>query len=1385
MKKKLLQISLLIIGLLAIIVPSSVQAQFNPSAPWMKTESVTAKKNKSALTMNQMVADFEAYWKTHDKNKKGSGYKPFKRWEYQWRDKMHPDGTFLTNNEMLEVFKNKKKLKASTSRSSALAKTSNWQAVGPFTHANTGSWSSGQGRINTVYVDPKNANIIYVGAPAGGIWKSTNAGANWSPLTDQLPQIGVSGIVTDPNNSNVIYIVTGDKDAGDSNCIGVYKSENGGATWNATGLTFNTQVIASDIYIHPTNGNILWVATSEGVFKTTNAGATWTNVLSGFIRDIKIKPGDPNTVYAVDRSVFYKSTNGGNSFTAVASGLSLADNTGRLVIDVTPANANYVYALAADRNGGFLGVYRSTNSGSSFTKTAESNNLLESNQSWYDLSLAVSRTNAEVVFTGCLNIWKSNNGGGSFTKVSNWDEPKTSTYTHADIHFLRYYGNKLYCGSDGGIYESTNDGATFTDKTAGLQISQLYKIAVSKQSSGNMVGGLQDNGGHAYSGGQWKNYYGADGMDTGIDPNNSSKYYGFIQNGGVMYVTTDAGNSLGSYVVAPVAERATGDDGGNWVTPLVVNSAGEVFAGYKKVYKLNGGNWDANSTNTFDGDLENIVIDPSNNNNMYVSDATGLHKSTNKGVNFSQVYTFPANVRDIRVHSSNSAIVYVVTEGTAGQVYQSTNGGTSFTSISNGLPAIGKTVIVHQAQNATNPLYLGTDLGVYYRDDANTTWTPFDTNLPNVKVNDLEINYVDNNITAATYGRGVWRASIGSSSDTVAPTAPTGLVASGTTATATILKWNAATDNVGVTGYDVYRGTTLVTTVTGTTYTVTGLTAATAYSFSVKAKDAAGNVSAASNVVNVTTLNAVGYCLPQSSSFIVYIINNFKFNTINNNNSASFNYGDFTNISTEAKRGTAYNLSITPQSFSGDRTFGYSVWIDYNKDGDFTDAGEQVFSRLAASTLSPVTASITIPTTATLGTTRLRVSLNNGAIPTSCQVVEGQYHDYNVNITQNVTPTQLIANGNYVIKSQTNAFLQALSGDIPLTSPATENGNNTKWNFKHLGNDIYEIKSVAFPTQRLEVINGLTGPAQKVGITSYTGAADSMKWKASKVGNSFMFEPVHNLGFALDAWAANPAVVHIYTKDIQNTNQLFNLTATTVSTQLIANGTYKMKSQSNAFLIASENNADLTSSLTDNDQYSKWKFTHLGSDVYEIRSTAYATQPRLEVVNGLTGDLSYVGVTDYLGAADSMKWKATKVGNSFVFEPVHNLGFALNAWAANDDAVMIYTKDITNTDELFNLIPASGVAAAIVIKETVSNAIRSEFRVYPNPFEDGFNFNLNGKVNPSDVLLYDAQGKTQAISVQNTDGINYSVSTNGLPRGIYFLKINTINEHKTVKLIKE
>lgn len=255
--------------------------------------------------------------------------------------------------------------------------------------------------------------------------------------------------------------------------------------------------------------------------------------------------------------------------------------------------------------------------------------------------------------------------------------------------------------------------------------------------------------------------------------------------------------------------------------------------------------------------------------------------------------------------------------------------------------------------------------------------------------------------TNAWYAVGVGAAYAGST-DTTAPSAPASLVASGTTSSTTNLAWNASTDNVAVTGYNVYRGTTLLgsTTATVRTYSVTGLTASTAYTFSVKAKDAANNLSASSNVVNVTTLagSSVTYCASTSNSTADEKIGRVVLGTINNPSTGTAGYENFTALSTNLTRGTANTITITPSWTSTVYSEGYAVWIDYNKNGLFTDAGELVYSK-ATSTGTTASGSFTVPTTATVGTTRMRVSMKYNGIPTSCETLSyGQVEDYSVNI---------------------------------------------------------------------------------------------------------------------------------------------------------------------------------------------------------------------------------------------------------------------------------------------------------------------------------------------------------------------------------------------------
>ncbi len=734
-----------IISLLLLFISLSGYAQFQTNAPWNHSNHL-----KKTLIFNNTVDEANTYFNNKDINKKGSGYKPFKRWEYFRSFYKNKEGSLISADELWHLWEQKMQL-GQKSNKNANEIVSNWSSLGPYSFSDTGSWSSGQGRVNFLIVDPNNENIYYTGTPSGGMWKSTNAGLSWTPLTDFLPQIGISGIAIDPSNSDTIYATTGDDDAGDSYFFGVIKSTDGGATWNVTGEI--NGVATNEIYIDPSNPQIVWVANDSGLYKSMNGGDSWNLKQSGNIKDFKLKPGNPNVVYAVTESIFYKSLNGGDTFKQISSGLPTS--SGRFTIDVSPANPEYIYLLSAKDDMKFQGVYKSTDSGNTFTKTLESDDIFDlSQQAWYDMALCASDINAETIFTGVLNIWKSTNAGNNFIKINDWNNDTAPAYTHADIHFLRYYNGVLFAGTDGGLYKSTDNGTTFTNLTTGMAIGQFYKISVAKQSAQNVVGGLQDNGGFAYSEGNWNNYYGADGMDVAVNPNNKNEYYGFIQSGSGLYKTKDGGLSSSFVASSTVA--------GNWITPLVSDNEGNLYAGFDQLYKLVGSTWTQVSNHPFLENLTNIEINPTNNQIIYVSRGLKLYKSTNSGVDFTTLSTsFSGDfITSVEVNSHNSEIVYLTTSGSSGKVYKSMDGGASWNDITYNLPNESKNVIRHQKYNVNNPIYVGTYLGVYYLDDTSNTWQPFFTNLPNSNVTDLEINENDNLIIASTYGRGIWKSAV-------------------------------------------------------------------------------------------------------------------------------------------------------------------------------------------------------------------------------------------------------------------------------------------------------------------------------------------------------------------------------------------------------------------------------------------------------------------------------------------------------------------------------------------------------------------------------------------------------------------------------------------------
>ncbi|WP_299135474.1 T9SS type A sorting domain-containing protein [uncultured Tenacibaculum sp.] len=750
--------------------------QIQQNTPWSESSEL---KQKKKITLEDVSKAAEAYFKTIDRDKKGSGLKPFKRWEEHWSNYLKPDGTIAPAEDLWSAWKQKKQLSIQNKKNNG-----DWKALGPFSSSDRTSLASadnyvqtGQGRVNAIAVDPSNPNTYYVGSPAGGIWKSTDAGVNWTPLTDYLPQIGVSGIAIHPTDSKIIYIATGDDDASHSYAVGVWKSTDGGTTWNNTGAIPGNPNSMNEIYIMPNATNTVLVATSTGVQKTTDAGTTWTTKLSGNILDIKMKPGDANTWYALTKDRFFKSIDGGDTFVEKSiPGITADDpsttstnesNSSRMTMDVTAANANYVYVISAGTNrSNFNGVYKSTNSGDTFTRTGETDDIFKSTQAWYDLAFTVSSTDPNRLYVGVVDIWQSLDGGNDFFKTNDWNKYEKS-YTHADIHFMRFFGNKLFAGTDGGIYMSEDSGVSYTDLTKNIVISQFYRISVSQTKKDIIAGGLQDNGGFAYTDNKWYSYHGADGMEAIVSPNNHKKYYGFIQYGGNLWITNDGGLSQERWINSPAAERndATGDIGGRWITPLVSDSKGGIYAGYSQVYKLNESSnpktWIKVSNHDFEGDLVGLEIDPNNDDTIYAFGRNSfgvskIHKSTDAGATFTLIAAYSDAVNSIEVSNTDSNIVWIVTSQ---KVYKSTNATDArpaFTDITGNLPSENKNIIKHHIRSGKNTVYLGTNLGVYYINDEITEWKTFDNKLPNTQIRDLEINEEDATLYAATFGRGVF-----------------------------------------------------------------------------------------------------------------------------------------------------------------------------------------------------------------------------------------------------------------------------------------------------------------------------------------------------------------------------------------------------------------------------------------------------------------------------------------------------------------------------------------------------------------------------------------------------------------------------------------------------
>jgi len=782
MNNKILFATILILSSLTLL-----QAQ-----PWMKR----FENKKTPPTYFEIREAFEEYAegkeqygteiaKTNDLEDMDNiipGYEMYKRWEYFYESRIDENGNLPNEMHIWNEY-----LKQNTNKSLATDTSNhgNWSLVGPSVGVPIGG---GMGRINVVKFNPQNSKTIWAGSPAGGLWKSINAGSTWlATSTDKLPNLGVSDIAINPIDTNVMYIATGDAVAavGYTPSIGILKSTDCGITWNTTGLTY---ALASQgrkirrLLINSQHPDTIIAVTNQGAFISSDAAATWVLAKSGLnFQDIEVKPDDPNTIYLSSTNGIYISTNAGFSFGSQNIALAFASpsSIGRIELEVTPANSNVIYALCSNATtDGFQYIYKSNDAGATWTQGATGPNIIGGDISgtstdgngWYNLSLAISPTNDNIVFVGGVNVWKSTNGGQSFQIKAFWVDGNGFPYVHADIHNITFRpvaqgsttSSEVYIGCDGGVFKSNNVGQTWVDLSAGLQIMQLYRMSSSSNSPGYLIAGAQDNGTNFFNSNAPSQVYGGDGMDCTIDPSDDQNMYISTQNGNFAR-SVDGGASFDN--MGP----ANQDGNGKWLTPMAISKSApnNLYIGYKEIFKSsnNGGDWTSVTNISGVNKIQYIAVAPTDDNVVYACNDSKIFKSVDAGLTWAACMTgLPASMTytQLTVSEDDPNIVYAVASNytAINKVFKSTNGGGNWKNISlTGLPAVPVNSVICQRNNHER-VYVGTDLGVYYTDTTLTVWKDFNNNLPNTYVMDFDIYYPTYTLYAATYGRGIWQTKL-------------------------------------------------------------------------------------------------------------------------------------------------------------------------------------------------------------------------------------------------------------------------------------------------------------------------------------------------------------------------------------------------------------------------------------------------------------------------------------------------------------------------------------------------------------------------------------------------------------------------------------------------
>jgi len=669
--------------------------------------------------------------------------------------------------------------------------TASWTPRGPY---NIG------GRVTCIAVHPSDADVVYAGAAEGGVLRSVDAGQHWTPIFDDQPSLAVGALAIDPSDPQVIYCGTGEVNPGGGSVAyggaGLFRSNDGGDTWSYIGLE-NSGAIGR-ICIDPADPNRLFVAAmgqlwendpDRGVYRSTDGGANWQRVhfvdsATGCV-DLIQRPDNPNVLFAamwerVRRAEYYdyggascavyKSTDGGSNWSLVSGGLPTPSaNGGRIGLSLCASQPNVMHAVYADRIGYFDGLYRSTNGGTSWTRTNDSSlGGAFASYGWWFGNVRTHPVNANTIFLLGLSFYRSTNGGASWSDASSG--------MHLDHHGLGFGPGGspvMYEGNDGGIYRSTNGGSNWT-KLPDQPITQVYRLALDANNPNALYCGAQDNGTNRTQTGaldDWTGVFGGDGFQPLVHPLNSNRIWAQYQYGSLFY--SSSGGSGWSDATGGIGSG----DRRNWNSPLIQDptNANRRFFGTHRVYRstsdtswtsispdLTGGPHAGNSGQV-SGTLTTLAVSPLDGNVIWAgSDDGHVQVTTNAGGAWSDVSaTLPDRwVTSVRTDPFNRETAYVTLSGyrwseALPRVYRTVDLGVTWTAISSNLPDAPVNDLIVDPANPGR-YFVGTDVGVYESVNAGAAWTAYGIGLPRAVVTSLAFDDASRQLYAGTYGRSLF-----------------------------------------------------------------------------------------------------------------------------------------------------------------------------------------------------------------------------------------------------------------------------------------------------------------------------------------------------------------------------------------------------------------------------------------------------------------------------------------------------------------------------------------------------------------------------------------------------------------------------------------------------